>query len=177
VSSESLQRLAGRYLQPTTLQGMPVSWRNGTLIRGIESGPALIPVAENRFRVSGQPVELVFDPAPGTGVESRSLNGGSATRFERQPDPDTSGTALQEFAGEYFSEDLNATYRATFANGVLTFRTGTADPMPAQPAFRDAFIVGGSLYQFTRRAGRITAYTVSNGRVRRVGFVRVPERR
>lgn len=173
VSTEGLQRLAGAYLQPTTLQGMAVAMRNGHLILGVESGPALIPLAQDRFRVTGQPVELVFDPAPGTGVEQRPLGGGLATRFERQPDADTSATALQEFAGEYFSEELNATYRATIANGFLTFRTGTSNPMPARPVFRDAFLVGGDLYQFTRRGGRITGYTVSNGRVRRVGFVRV----
>lgn len=177
VSTEGLQRLAGAYLQTTTLQGMAVTWRGGNLVLGVESGPALIPVAENRFRVTGQPVELVFDPAPGTGVEQRPLGGGPTTRFERQPEANTSGAALAEFAGEYFSEELNATYRATFANGSLTFRTGTSNPMPARPAFRDAFLVGGDLYQFTRNGGRITGYTVSNGRVRRVAFARVPPRR
>jgi len=49
--------------------------------------------------------------------------------------------------------------------------------MPARPMFRDAFVVGGDLYQFTRSGNRITGYSVSNGRVRRVTFTRVPPRR
>lgn len=177
VSSESLQRLAGVYLQPTTLQGMPVSWHDGKLIRGLESGPALIPVAENRFRVSGQPAELVFGDGTSPWVEQRPLGGGNPTRFERQLPADTAAAVLAAFAGEYFSEELNATYVATFANGTLAFRIGTSNSMPARPLFRDAFLVGGDLYQFTRSGNRITGYSVSNGRVRRVTFTRVPPRR
>jgi hypothetical protein len=177
VPVESLQRRVGTYLQPTTLQGMTISIRNGGLILGTESGPALIPLAENRFRVSGQEAELVFGDGAEPWVEARPLGGGSPTRFERQLPADTTATALAAFAGEYFSEELNATYRFAVRDGVLTFRTGTGTPTPARPAFRDAFIGNGDLYQFTRSGGRITGYQVSNGRVRRVTFVRVPDRR
>lgn len=63
-------------------------------------------------------------------------------------------------------------YRVASTDSTLTFRTGTEDPFTARPMFADTFLGEGYTIQFTRTAGRVTGFEVTNARVRRVKFTR-----
>ena len=174
LSRAALERRIGSYLQPTTLQVLELSLQGGQLILGRTAGPALIPLAENRFRVTDQPVELLFGGGEHARMERRVLTGGRAVPFEwHQPLAGTAG-ALAGYVGEYYSEELDARYRVTATDSTLLFRTGTSEPTEGRPVFADSFLSsGGVTFQFSRSGTRVTGFEVTTGRTRRVKFVRV----
>jgi len=89
-----------------------------------------------------------------------------------------SSAALAAYAGEYYSEEVDAHYRVAVRNSALSFRTGTSDPTLAWRESPDTFD-WNEYYtvQFTRSGPRVTGFEVTNDRMRRVKFVRVPARR
>jgi hypothetical protein len=174
VAADRLQRRAGVYVQPTTLQIVRLAVRDGKLALAAPNGPALIPLAENRFVVPGQPGEAVFGDGGGehAGFERR-VPGQAPVRFEWRESIMPSAGALAPFAGEYVSAELGGTvYRVAVSDSTLSLRTGTSQPFTMRPVFADTFLGGGYTVQFTRAQGRITGFEVTNGRVRRVKFAR-----
>jgi CubicO group peptidase (beta-lactamase class C family) len=172
VSTGLLERRAGVYVQPTTLQVVELSMRNGQLILGRTTGPVLIPVAEGRFRVTGQAVELAFGNGEHAGYERRALDGGRPVAFEWRPAPAVSATALSPYAGEYYSEEVDARYRVTAGDSTISLRTGTSDAIIGRLVFPDSFLAGGNTIQFTRSGTQVSGFEVTDGRMRRVKFVR-----
>ena len=80
---------------------------------------------------------------------------------------------LAPYVGDYVSAELGgATYRVTTSDSGLTLRTGTSDGLTARPMFADTFLADGYTVQFTRAAGRVTGFEVTNPRMRRVKFAR-----
>ena len=80
---------------------------------------------------------------------------------------------LAPYAGEYVSAELGgAIYRVTATDSTILLRTGTSTPFAARPMFGDTFVGNGYTIQFTRNAGRVSGFEVTNGRMRRVKFTR-----
>ena len=81
-----------------------------------------------------------------------------------------------DYAGLYWSEELGTEYRVerdtAIAGGIaLVHRTQDTDRF--RPAFRDGFWSGGDWLTFAREdGGRVTGFTWSSGRVRKVSFSR-----
>lgn len=172
-----LQRRAGMYIQPTTLQVVELTLRDGQLILGRTSGSTLVPVAENRFRITGQAVELVFGNGERAGFERQPLRRGQPLPFEWREPSAVSSSVLAAYAGEYYSEEVDARYRVAANDSMLSFHTGTSNPTSARPLFLDTFDWNGAYtVQFIRTTGQVTGFEVTNGRMRRVKFVRVPAR-
>lgn len=172
------------YLQPASRRLIEVALRGGRLAFGRTAGPMLIPVAENRFRVTGQPVEVEFFDGPRPRFEMSTLGEarfggyGQVRRepevFERQDAPPATAAQLGRYAGEYYSEELDARYRITAGDSTLLIKVGTEEPTSASPVFGDAFVrSGGVLFEFVRSGARVTGFRLTSGRVRGVGFVRV----
>ena len=156
------------------MQVVELSMRNGTLIAGRQTGPFVTPVADDRFIVAGQPGELVFASGEHAGFERR-VGTTHPVPFEwRQPVTLTKAT-LASYAGTYRSDELaGATYRVTAKDSTLEFVTGTSQPFSARPIFTNAFIGNGYTIQFTDAKGRVSGFEVTDGRMRRVRFARVP---
>jgi hypothetical protein len=83
-----------------------------------------------------------------------------------------SAGALAAYAGEYFSEELNARYRVTASDSTIELRTGTSPPLQARMVFADTFLGDGYTIQFVRRGTQVSGFEITNGRVRRVKFER-----
>jgi CubicO group peptidase (beta-lactamase class C family) len=177
VPSSAVQRRAGVYIQPTTLQFLELTMRDGQLTLGRAGGPVLLPLAENRFRVMGQPVELVFADGEQAGFERRPIAGGRPVPFEWHRPAVVSATALAAFAGEYYSEEVDARYRVIATASGLSMRTGTSNPIEARPLFQDAFDWDGNTLQFIRTGSDVTGFEVTSSRMRRVRFERVSPRK
>ena len=169
----ALAQRAGVYVQPTTLQIVELSFRDGKLFAGRQGGPALVPLAGDRFRITGQPFELVFAADDPRAFERRPLGGGRGTRFEWRAPVTPSPGAFASYAGTYYSDEVQATYRVVAYDSLITLRTGTSAPIDARPAFADTFVGGGYAIQFRRTGRSITGFDVTNGRMRRVHFERI----
>jgi CubicO group peptidase (beta-lactamase class C family) len=177
VAAGVLQRRAGVYLQPTTLQIVRLAMRDGALVVDAPGGPSLVPLEEKRFALSGQPGDLLFADGDRAGYERR-IPSQRPIPFEWKQPLVPNAALLAPYAGEYVSAELGgAVYRVAAADSTLTMRTGTSDALIARLMFADTFLANGAngyTIQFTRAGGRITGFEVTNGRMRRVRFVRKP---
>jgi hypothetical protein len=150
-----------------------LSARDGKLFMGRQGGPALVPVANDRFRVPGGPLELVFGAGEHAGFERRLVTGGRPMPFEWRASVNPTRSLLSEYAGRYVSDELGGSiYTIAATDSTITVRTGTEEPTHARLMFADTFFADGYTIQFTRERGRVTGFEVTESRMRRVRFDR-----
>jgi CubicO group peptidase (beta-lactamase class C family) len=172
VSADAIARRAGVYVQPNTMQVVELTARDGKLRVG-RDGPELTPVAENRFRLPNGPVELVFGAGEHAGYERRLVTGGRPLPFEWKAPVTATHALLATYAGRYMSDELGgAVYTVTAGDSTISLRTGTEKPQDARLMYADTFFMDGTTIQFTRTKGVVTGFEVTDGRVRRVKFVK-----
>jgi CubicO group peptidase (beta-lactamase class C family) len=168
--SNILEKRAGYYLQPTTLQVVHLIVRDGKLF--VDPGPALIPLAEDRFALPGQPGDIQFEPGEHANYERR-FPSQHPLRFEWHASVSPSASMLAPYAGEYVSAELaGALYHVDAKDSTLVLRTGSGKGFIVRPVFTDTFLGGGYTVQFIRAGNRVTGFEVTNGRIRRVKFAR-----
>ena len=174
LAPDRLQRRAGVYVQPTTLQIVRLTVRDGRLGIDGPNAPALVALSDTRFALPGQAGDIVFADGDRAGFERRAA-GQRPVSYEWRQAVAPTATTLAQYAGIYVSDELaGAVYRVGTTDSTLTFRTGTSDPFVARPMFADTFLGDGYTIQFTRTSGRVTGFEVTNGRMRRVKFASKP---
>jgi len=115
--------------------------------------------------------EMLPEESEGVGGSRTSATGDQTPDEPWEPTP----AELQEYAGEYLSEELLTTYRLEVQDGVLVarhFRTGDRSFRPRAP---DRFQAGGfGEVHFVRdEAGAVTGFTANQVRIRGLRFDRV----
>jgi CubicO group peptidase (beta-lactamase class C family) len=170
-----LQRRAGVYIQPTTLQIVELSVRDGKLFQGQGgrggNGQELIPVAENRFRRG--PAELMFTDGEHPGFTQSAPGGSHPVPYEWHQPLAPTHALLAPYAGTYVSDELGgAVYIVTAGDTTIALRTGTEEPSAAQLKFADTFLENGRTIRFLRTKGQVTGFDVTDSRMRRVKFVK-----
>jgi CubicO group peptidase (beta-lactamase class C family) len=105
----------------------------------------------------------VNETEPETGESEKHVSG-----------PEISGMDLQEYAGEYYSRELNTTYRLFTENEALKVKFGSSRPMRLDRSGEDQFRVAeeGLLFRFRRKAGNVTGYEMDAGNVLNLAFER-----
>jgi len=172
LTKAELSRFAGLYVNPITGAPTWVALADTGLVVGRRTGPALVPVAANRFRTGSAEWEF----APNGDLVQRFL--GSPPRHPvtlvRREAVRPSASELAAYAGSYTSAELGATYLVSATDSGLTFHTRTNPPVTASPVYADTFS-GPFLIEFTRdQGGRLTGALVSTGRVRKIRFEKNP---
>lgn len=167
--------LRGFYRDP--LSDIPIHvWTHdgrARLTRGFgreNAGSLMVPDGNNRFTLWPSEQMLTLE----------SANGGPVALLDRERRYEYLGNAVtdvdpREYAGVYWSEELYTEYRVEPdpMNGGIALYHRTQDTDRFRPAFRDGFWSGGDWLTFVRDdSGRVTGFTWSNGRVRRVVFER-----
>jgi hypothetical protein len=169
-----IERRAGVYFQPRTLEVVELTVRDGALFTARQGGARLVPVDSARFLVAGRAIEHVFAPEEHSGYVARALvPGRHPVTFEWRAPATPARAALAPYAGEFHSEELDATYRVAAGDSTLTLRTGTSAGLVARPVFADAFVSGQYTIQFIREQNRLSGFEISHPRARRVRFTRV----
>jgi CubicO group peptidase (beta-lactamase class C family) len=171
IAPDVLQRRAGAYIQPTTMTIVELSVRNGNLIAGRTAGPVLVPTSDRTMRANNSATTFSFTDGDHPSLDVADP-GQRPTHFERWAPPVTAATALAAYAGEYYSEELDARYSVTASDSMITLRTGTESGMSLRPVFADVFLGGGYTIQFFRKGSAITGFDVTEGRMRHVRFAR-----
>ena len=170
---EQLARYTGLYVHPVTGDITYVSLKDRELIVGRTSGPALVPVGDSRFWLPGQRIEWTFQPNGSVVQTYRRRLSQHPVTLVRHDAVRPSAAELAQYAGDYTSPELGATYTVSVADTALSFRTGVTDAWKATPTYTDAFD-GDVQVEFTRDpGGRLTGLQLSTGRVRRVWFEKV----
>jgi CubicO group peptidase (beta-lactamase class C family) len=179
VPVQVLLSLAGSYRDPVARVVRTIGFDDGALHLAT-AGPRypLIPRSETEFMVGGVPAEIAvtFTPAadgrPATMVWS--ADGGRPVTLERVDVVRPGAGELAEYAGAYYSAELQATFAIEPAgSGLLLHRPG-AQPQRLGPTLRDEFTAGALIVRFRRDAGRVDGFLLDLGRIRDLEFTRTP---
>ncbi len=174
LSETDLKDKVGVYRSPTTGNLRRIILRDGKLrIDSFSAGNfELAPVSASRFVavVAGQTNEIEFDARRLTLKRS----GLGTEVFEAVEAFTPSTTQLADYRGNYYSEELDATYTVNLEGDKLVFFGKGSPNRPLQAAFRDGFVTfSGAQLEFNRDAqGKIAGFAVNAGRIRNVRFVR-----
>ena len=123
----------------------------------------------NRFRRG--PATLTFDKeAKGVAI---AQPGAPTLTLRRVSDLSASPTTLAQYAGEFYSSDVDASWSFIVARDHLQLNLKNFDNEILQAAFADAFFTSRGLIHFIRDAkGRISGFEAMNTRVKTVRFVK-----
>jgi hypothetical protein len=164
-----VNRFAGMYRDANTDETYRFEVRDGRLRAG---GLELVAVSSSMLRDSrlGADVEVRTDE----GVTKLRIqpDDAPATELVRVEPIDPPEPALRAYAGTYTSPELGITYRIVVGDGRLVVKRHLQGDLTLAPTYRDAFSNFGS-WVFTRDgAGAVNGFLYTQGRVRRVRFVK-----
>ncbi|HVQ54903.1 MAG TPA: serine hydrolase domain-containing protein [Thermoanaerobaculia bacterium] len=176
-SGAELQKLAGAYLSRDTgrIVHVTVAGKGLSADAGTQK-LTLVPASSGRFRIEeSDGAEVQFDAVAGGRPVMRVTTGDLDDREIEVFDPvgvASPGPAeLAELAGDYTSEELATTWRLVVENGKLYVRHRGLSKDPLVPTVKDAMNLDGMNLRFRRDgAGKVTGFTLDEGRVRGIGF-------
>ena len=140
----------------------------------------IVPTSESNFRLLAVDASVTFLRGEDGEVEGLTLhqNGDNhATRLEGEEaeawTPDEA--ALADFAGRFYSEELETFYDIVLEDGELVLHHRRLDRATLTPGEEDRFSGGNFSFEFERdRNGQVSGFYLSNVRTRDVRFARVP---
>jgi CubicO group peptidase (beta-lactamase class C family) len=183
VPASELQRLAGAYRETESSEVFTLETRAGQLEgawgrRSIH----LVPTGPGRFRLEGRsdgPREVeVLAAAPGSRPKLRVTytEDGELETETYEPVTLWSPTAedLKAFAGRYESEEVDTTWTLAVEDGKLFLRHRGLPEDPLRPTVEGVFALRGMILAFQKdSSGRVTGFTVNEGRVRGIAFRKI----
>lgn len=137
------------------------------------SGPELAPAAPGRFLLPGGFVEIAFPEAAADAPrEMRMTTEGEKPEVYRRL-PAFSAASLADYAGPFYSEELDATWTLRVKDGALSAQIGSDPPIALAAAKADVFLSpSGTVLRFGRAGGRVQSIRVDAGRVKNLEFRR-----
>ena len=175
---EKLKDVAGMYFQPAEESIVNISFGDGKLwLEFMGRRFALGAMSETELRVLDAPVEaaLKFEkPTAGKPmIMNMVMEGQKGVRYEKIEPAKPTPAELQEFAGDYRSEELDTTFRLAEKDGKLFFVHKNAVPNALQPTLPDKFAAGPLALRFVRgNEKKITGFALNAGRVKNMSFVK-----
>ena len=180
---EAFDEYVGRYaLDAAPNIILTFTRQDETLFTQLTGQPRLeiVPTSENTFRLLAVQASVTFLRSEDGEVEGATMhqNGGEqhATRLEGEAPEEWAPTAedLEDFAGRFFSEEIETFYTFAVEEGDLVMHQRRLDSATLTPGERDNFSGGSMSFAFERdRNGQVIGFYVSNGRTRDVRFGRV----
>ena len=158
-----------------------LSLKNGRLVDPGGGGSVLVPIGQNRFQVSGQSIEMIFETPQPSEHPKRMLKVSRSRKPEVYEAVDAvapSWSELNEYAGKYESDEVGATYIFFVQDGKLMLERRKARNIPFTPTFADNFWNDEFGYiRFTRnRQNKVNGLLLTGGWIRRMHFSRVQHR-
>ena len=179
VPAATLQRYAGKY-EMTTLGGLlvTVELQGGQLRLQLPGQPALPlrPTSMTSFEVVGAPARITFNTAADSAVEGITFQQDGAQHPGKRVVEKAAVVDLTNYAGRYFSEELETFYDLSVEDGKLVIRHRRFGPVPLTHTNGDSFsgTLPVSQVVFRRDAeGKVTGFDAGNGRARGIVFTKV----
>jgi CubicO group peptidase (beta-lactamase class C family) len=177
LTEQQLKNKVGVYWYATTGSFGKVSMKDGKLfLTSPGGGTELVPLSENRFRLKGQPTEVMFSTRQdGTASQmSVTQEGRKPSVFEVQEEMTPTPEQLKEYVGAYYSDELDAVYKVEIEGDKLVLKRKKYLPTPYSVAFKDAFNNPAmGTFQFTRDSQkRINGFVINAGRIRNFRFTK-----
>ena len=162
----AVKRWAGDYYSPVIKSWTTIEYRDGKLF----DGPDLAQRNDSVFVNGGG--GIYFFSGGGGHMKLRYQSMGAADRvFEQVQKVAPSAAALAEYAGTYYSAELDAEFAVSVRDSGLAVKPPRIEEAVLQPYIKDAFN-GPFLMEFDRdKRGKIVGFRLSTGRVRNLKFV------
>jgi hypothetical protein len=134
----------------------------------------VVPLGDGRFR-AGAETELHFEGGSATPSRMIVRTPAEEVTFARTDTVALTAAQLAEYAGNYRSDEVEATQTWKVEKGQLVVYASDRRLGALEPTYKDGFTRGGgTVIDVTRDAkGRITGFVVEAGRVRHLRFTRV----
>ena len=184
ISEQELAANTGSYRDPMTNDFWQVSSSEGNLVAATTKGNfKFAPLSRNRFRSTNlNPVrELVFETTANNLMLMRvNTEGRQPVTFEAVTPALPTAEQLAEYAGDYYSDELQVTYKVVVENGKPFIRLGYGrlgnnfrSKNPLTPTIKDEFNGNSVSVKFIRdKQNRITTFMLSSGRVKDLYFIK-----
>ena len=194
---EELASLAGYYTSAESDIPLHLVLRgNDLVLLAGGRGQRLLPLGGLRYRLAGTTTEVEFSAVrtgrgnagggaggvrPGGRVGGGRTEAGPTLRlggwkplvYRHAPAALPSAERLAEYAGTYYSADLDIAYRLRADDSRLTLRHRKLGVIRLTPTFAGGFYGGGWYFTFSRDpSGGVTGFTMSSPRARKVPFLR-----
>jgi CubicO group peptidase (beta-lactamase class C family) len=178
LSEAQLKSRVGVYWRDVTEDFAKISLAGGKLylVTSAINGE-LIPQSENRFQMRGQAAEISFQTSSAKNAPQLLITlpgGGKPVVYESVEEAASPLVNLQEFGGEYYSDEIDATYRIEVKDDQLWLKRKKYSPILLSPIFKDAFnsqAIG--ILRFTRDdRKRPNGFIFSGGRVKNFRFIK-----
>jgi CubicO group peptidase (beta-lactamase class C family) len=184
--SEALAKEPRVEASAATLQGLAGVWRNvergevrrtrvkgDTLVADGATPTPYVPLGRGRFRTE-RATEVRFEGEASLPTRMIVRTATGTVTFTRADTVALDSVKLAEYAGDYRSDEVEATHTWKVEKGQLAVYAGYRRLGVLEPSYRDGFTRGGSVIDMVRdRKGRITGFLVEAGRVRHLRFTRV----
>lgn len=167
VDEKALRAKAGTYLNRIDGQVLRVIAKDGTLQSVALDGStqSLRALGDNRFRFEPYPIVLEFSGKGAERVVKTKVFDEKAATLQLVPEFAPTAEQLNEYAGLFASEELDARYRMQVTDGKLQVATLKRGEVPLQPVTKDVFLSKDYTVMFARDADeRIKGFSVSTGR-------------
>ncbi|NNE65414.1 MAG: hypothetical protein HKN33_02515 [Pyrinomonadaceae bacterium] len=176
MTEAELAKFAGLWRNEKTHMPLQTEVRKGSLF-AVGGGP-LQPVAGNKFIARGGSIKLEFEIDSSSNPVAASLTqGNNKFRFLAETQWEPTANELNEFAGEWYSEESGAKVKILVKglNLLITQRPDTK--IPFMPKYKDHFTAGGGrqpVMWCSRDAnGKISTLHLGAPRMRNMPFVRI----
>ncbi len=178
LTKEELARFVGIYWNPVTEGLWMLSLKDGKLVDPGGGGSTLVPLDKNRFQVAGQNVELTFETPSGSAHPTRMIKktgSGKPQVYLAVEAVAPKPTQLTEYAGQYYSGEIDATYLFTIQAGKLALQRRKGNSVLLTPTFADNFWNDQFGYlRFTRDQHRkVNGLLLTGGWIRRLRFKKI----
>jgi CubicO group peptidase (beta-lactamase class C family) len=178
LSESELREKTGAYRDPITGSVWQLSLQAGRLATNSLGIPVqLSPLSATRFRSVESPIEVEIEfhrsQAQRPWAMRVRTEGQPPVEYEAVPPASPTPAQLAEYAGEYFSEELNVTYMLKLEGEKLYYHRTRTSPTNLIPVIKETFAASALQFNFQRDSRqRISGFTVNAGRVRNLRFVK-----
>jgi CubicO group peptidase (beta-lactamase class C family) len=178
LTEQELARYAGTFRDRTEGEVWKLSAEAGRLVASVEGITFhLEPLSRTHFRATGapQPVELYFPADLSSPPKVVELQVGSQPRSRLEAFVVWTPTAaeLAGYTGDYYSEELDATFHIYTDGGQLRVRRKHSDCAALLPGLKDNFEMGRAKLGFGRAAsGRVSGFRLSDEGANNIQFVK-----
>lgn len=175
LTEPELAKFVGIYWNPITEGLWMLSLKDGNLFDPGGGGSVLVPIGKNRFQVTGQPLEFIFETPHEGGHPVRMLKvtrGGKPQIYEVVEAARPSLAQLAEYAGRFRSDEIDAAYTIIVQDGKLSLARKKAKNVALFPTFADNFWNDEFGYvKFTRdQRHKINGLLYTSSWIRRLRF-------
>jgi hypothetical protein len=131
-------------------------------------------ITPDRFICEEDGAEIRFEPADSGGKQRAAVirSTGESNTYELLPVAGSSSDRVDEFTGDYVSEEIDPVYRLANTSGKLTISWLKHSAQEIKPAGRDLFYNSDVTVHFVRdpQTGAVSGCVLSTGRIQNMRF-------